>query len=111
MGGGNLSFLTVTSYKGDVNQFEVPNELIDQEAYTLFDASLLWTSGDGNLTVGLHGKNLTDEEYRVAGYNFLAQNADGSLVQPTTPTLGLEGIATAFYGPPRQVFATVNVKF
>ena len=110
LAGGDLSFLTVTSHKGDVNQFEVPNPLIDQEAYTLFDASILWTSADGKLTIGVHGKNLTDEEYRVAGYNFIAQNPDGSIVSPTTATLGLEGVATSFYGPPRQVFATVNVK-
>ena len=109
--GGDLAFLTVTSYQGDVNQFEVPNPLIDQERFTLFDASLVWTSADGGLTVGLHGKNLLDKEYRVAGYNFLAQEANGDIVQPLTPTLGLEGIATAFYGPPRQVFGTVEVRF
>ncbi|GGY49848.1 TonB-dependent receptor [Parvularcula lutaonensis] len=111
MAGGDLTFLTVTSYKGDVNQFEVPNPLIDQEAYTLFDASIVWTNADGKFSLGLHGKNLTDEEYRVAGYNFLAQNPDGSIVQPLTSTLGLEGIATTFYGPPRQVFATAEIRF
>ncbi|MEM9839545.1 MAG: TonB-dependent receptor [Pseudomonadota bacterium] len=109
--GGDLAFLTVTSYKGDVNQFEVPNPLIDQEAYTLFDASLVWTSADGRISAALHGKNLFDEEYRVAGYNFVAQNPDGSIVQPVASTLGVEGIATSFYGPPRQVFGTIEVRF
>ncbi|MEM1380500.1 MAG: TonB-dependent receptor [Pseudomonadota bacterium] len=109
--GGDVAFLTVTSFKGDVNQFEVPNALIDQDAYALFDASLVWTRADGLLTVGLHGKNLFDEEYRVAGYNFLAQNPDGSFVEPLTSSLGLEGIATTFYGPPRQVFGTIELRF
>ncbi|WP_031554973.1 TonB-dependent receptor [Parvularcula oceani] len=110
-GAGELSFLTVTSVKDGVNQFEVPNELIDEAAYVLFDASLVWQNDEGDFQVGLHGKNLFDKEYRVSGYNFLAQNNDGSFVQPITPTLGLEGIATAFYGPPRQVFATVTLRF
>jgi len=30
---------------------------------------------------------------------------------PYVPTLGKEGIATAFYGNPRQVFGTLAVKF
>ncbi|MEM0928970.1 MAG: TonB-dependent receptor [Pseudomonadota bacterium] len=109
--GGDLSILTVTSYRSEVNQFEIPNAFIDQDGYTLFDASIVWKSSDRRFTVGVHGKNLTDEEYRVAGYSFLAQNQDGSFIEPLTPTLGTTGIATSFYGPPRQIFATVEVNF
>ena len=57
----------------------------------------MWTSYDGRIQAGLHGKNLTDEEYRVAAYNF--------------PTLGLEGNVTAFYGAPLTVAGTVRVQF
>ena len=109
--GGELRFLTVTSFKDSVNQFETPNSLIDQPAYALFDASLVWDAGDGRYQLGLHGKNLADKEYRVSGYNFLAQAQDGSFVQPITPTLGTSGTATAFYGPPRQVFLTLTARF
>ncbi|MBB4659610.1 TonB-dependent receptor [Parvularcula dongshanensis] len=111
VGAGELSFLTVTSFKDSTNQFEVPNSLIDQPSYFLFDASLVWTEESGRWQVGLHGKNLFDRQYRVSGYNFLSQNADGSFVQPITATLGLDGVATTFYGAPRQVFATVTARF
>ena len=57
----------------------------------------------GNYSIGLHGKNLTDKRYITSGYNY--QNAAGA------STLGLEGILTAFYGNPRQVFVTGTVKF
>ena len=108
---GDLAFITQTSYKSETNQFEVPNPLLDQDGYGLFDASLVWTSDDGRLQVGLHGKNLFDREYRVAGYNFLAQNNDGSFVQPLDPALGQEGVLTAFFGPPRTVTGTIQVQF
>jgi iron complex outermembrane receptor protein len=109
---GEITFLTVTSYRSDVNQFEIPNAFIDQDGFTLFDASLVWNSSDGRVQVGLHGKNLTDKEYRVAGYNFLAQGQDGSFTDPLRPaSIGLTGVATSFYGPPRQVFGTVEVRF
>ena len=94
-----------------MNQFEIPHAFIDQDGFTLFDASVVWKSETGGLTIGLHGKNLFDEEYRVAGYNFLAQNQDGSFIDPLTSTLGTTGVATSFYGPPRQIFATVELSF
>ena len=108
---GDVAFITQTSYKSETHQFEVPNPLLDQSGYGLVDASLVWTSEDGRLQIGVHGKNLFDRKYRVAGYNFLAQNPDGSLVAPLTSTLGLEGIQTAFFGPPRTVTGTVQVQF
>lgn len=102
--GGILTLLGAWSYKSLTHQFEVPNQFLDQPAYSLFDASIVWTSDDGRYQVGIHGKNLTDKEYKVAGYNFAT--ADGSAA-----TLGLEGIASAFYGPPRTVTATLEVRF
>ena len=109
---GSISLLTVTSYRSETNQFEIPNEFLDQDAYTLFDASLVWRSNDGRYTVGIHGTNLTNTEYRVSGYNFLAQNQDGSFVEPLqAASIGVTGVATSFYGPPRQVFGAVEVRF
>ena len=109
--GGDISLITQTSYKSRTNQFETRNNFLDQGGYTLFDASLVWNSDDGKYQVGLHGKNLTDKEYRVAGYNFLAFNPDGNPVTPLTPTLGAEGTLTAFYGPPRTITGTVQINF
>ena len=108
---GDLSFITQTSYKSKTSIFEVPNPYLDQNGYGLFDASLVWNSEDGRIQAGVHGRNLLDREYRVAGYNFVAQNADGSFVGPLTPTLGAEGTLTAFFGPPRTVTGTVQVQF
>ena len=102
--GGTLTLLGSWSYKSLTHQFEVPNQFLDQPEYSLFDASIVWISDDGRYEVGLHGKNLTDKEYQVAGYNFAT--ADGS-----ASTLGLEGIASAFFGPPRTVTATVGIRF
>lgn len=101
---GSLSIIGAWSYKSLTHQFEISNQFLDQPGYSLFDASIVWVSDDGKYEVGLHGKNLTDKEYIVAGYNFA--NAAG-----TASTLGLEGIASAFYGPPLTVTATVGLRF
>lgn len=105
--GGLINAATTVSYKGDSSQFEAPNPYLDQDAYTLVDFSLVWTLPNERWHVGLHGKNLTDEEYKVAGYNFVTINPDGSF----TPTLGLEGTLTAFYGNPRTWTMEVGFKY
>lgn len=101
---GNLSFSGAWAYKSLTHQFEIANQFLDQSGYSLFDASIVWVSDDGLYQIGLHGKNLTDKEYKIAGYLFA--NEAG-----TASTLGLEGIASAFYGPPRTVTLTVGVRF
>lgn len=105
--GGNLLLNTQLSYRGDSSQFEAPNPFLDQEAFTLWDASIRWETADGRWGFSLNGKNLTDEEYIVAGYNFVTINQDGSF----TPTLGLEGTLTAFYGAPRTVTFGIDYKY
>ena len=44
--------------------------ILDQDAFSLYDASLVWSANNGKLRIGLHGKNLTNERYKIAGYNF-----------------------------------------
>lgn len=94
---GSFAAIGSFSYRDDASQFEFANPLLDQTSFTLVDLSLVWEDDDGNWRAGLHGKNLGDKEYKVAGYNF--------------PTLGLEGNVTAFYGNPRTVTATVERRF
>ncbi|PQM28887.1 TonB-dependent receptor [Sphingopyxis lindanitolerans] len=101
--GGNIDASTGLTYRSLTHQFEVPIPALDQPGYVLWDASLVWTADSGNYSIGLHGKNLTDKQYITSGYNY--QNAAGG------STLGKEGIQTAFYGNPRQVFVTGTVKF
>jgi iron complex outermembrane receptor protein len=97
---GRFSFINTLAYRDDTSQFEVPNDYLDQEAYTLWDMSLVWTQDEGHWTAGIYGNNLTDKQYKVAGYYF-----------PLTGGLGLEDNITAFYGNPRQVWATVTYKW
>ncbi|PSJ39123.1 TonB-dependent receptor [Allosphingosinicella deserti] len=114
--GGELSASTTLSYRSKTYQFETPSPFLDQAGYALLDASLVWTSADDRYTIGLHGKNLTDKQYITSGYQFLLtdpvtgvplRNAAGNV----RPSLGVEGVATAFYGNPRQVFLSLGVKF
>jgi iron complex outermembrane receptor protein len=115
VGGGKLTASTTVAYRGDSQQFELRTPLLDQPAYTLLDANIVYDVNE-HLSVGVHGRNLTDKRYIVAGYNFLAQNPDtGEFIRNAagnlTPTLGTEGVLTAFYGNPRQVFVSLTAKF
>ncbi|WP_148213491.1 TonB-dependent receptor [Rhodospirillum centenum] len=94
---GSLTFSGSAAFRDDASMFEIPSPLLDQDAYTLFDASIVWTSDDERWRVGLHGRNLTDKEYKVGGYSF-----PGALYGDSI---------TAFYGPPRTITGTVEVRF
>ncbi|MBN7796496.1 TonB-dependent receptor [Parahaliea mediterranea] len=92
---GALTGSLSVAYRSAVQMFETPSA-IDEDSYTLWNASLLWYSPGDHWTVGLHGKNLGDREYRVAGYNF--------------PTTG-EGEVIGYYGAPRTVSLQVDYRF
>ncbi|WNO54286.1 TonB-dependent receptor [Stakelama saccharophila] len=116
LGGGDLDFTGTVSYRSRTQQFELRTPMLDQPGYALFDANLVWHSPDDRYSIGIHGRNLTDERYIVSGYNFLSQNPDtGDFLRDANgdyiPTLGAEGVLTAYYGNPRQVFVTFGVKF
>jgi len=117
IGGGSLNASTTLSYRGDSQQFELRTPGLDQPRYALLDASFVYTSENDRWSIGIHGRNLANKRYIVAGYNFLRQNPDtGNFILANgspgiSSTLGNEGVLTAYYGNPRQVFATVGVKF
>jgi len=94
---GSIALIGGASFKEDMFQFEIPNSLLDTEPYTLIDLSLGWKDDEGRYSLSLHGRNLTDEEYKVASYDF--------------PTLGLEGVQSAFYGNPRTITLTGAMNF
>ena len=119
---GRLNVNSTLSYRSKSQQFELHIPGLDQEGFALWDANLVWRSSDDHYEIGIHGKNLTNKKYITSGYNFLRQNpytgefilntATGAPSVPgLNPTLGLEGVLTAFYGAPRQVFVTFGVKF
>jgi iron complex outermembrane receptor protein len=116
MAGGDLSASTTLSYRSKTFQFETPSPFLDQPGYALLDASLVWSSPDDRWTVGLHGKNLTDKQYITSGYQFLSVNPVTGVPNLNgagnpIPSLGREGVVTAFYGNPRQVFLSLGMKF
>nr|WP_295660911.1 TonB-dependent receptor [Polymorphobacter sp.] len=115
IGAGQLDISPSLSYRSRVGQFETISPL-DQPGYTLLDTSIVWRSDSDRWSVGLHGKNLTDVHYRTGGYQFLAINPTTGAVLSSAagnpiPTLGKEGVLTAFYGNPRQFYVTVGLKF
>ena len=116
VGSGHINLNTTVSYRSKTFQFEIPNPYIDQDGYALWDASLVYRSKGDHWSIGIHGKNLLDKQYKTSGYTFLAANpTTGALLRNGAgnfiPALGKEGVLSAFYGNPRQVFATVGVKF
>lgn len=105
---GMLDFLGSVSMRSDASQFETPNAFLDQDGFALVNASLVYTDDSDRFSLGLHAKNIFDKEYIVAGYAFAAGGTNG---QPLTSTLGLEGSLTGFYGDPRRVFVTGEIRF
>ena len=97
-GWGSLFATLSASYRDSYYMFEFPNPLIDQnDAYTLVDASVAWTSNDEKLRFQLLGRNLTDEEYKIGGYYF--------------PGALYGNIVNSFYGPPRTVSLSASYRF
>ncbi len=116
VGAGDLAFTSTASYRSKTYQFEVPNPYIDQDGYVLLDANLVYTAPDKRWSLGVHGRNLTDKEYKTSGYTFVVANATTGAIPLgangfPTPSLGKEGTLTAYYGNPRQVFVTGTVHF
>jgi iron complex outermembrane receptor protein len=80
------------SYKSTTYQFELPNPYLDQPAYWLFDASLVYHAPGGRWTLGVYGKNLADKRYKTSGYTYVAlanpvtgqllYNSAGKLTRP-----------------------------
>ncbi|QNA85958.1 TonB-dependent receptor [Sphingomonas sp. So64.6b] len=114
---GSVDMNSTVSYRSDSQQFELRTPGLDQPKYALLDANIVYNIND-QFSIGVHGKNLTNKRYIVSGYNFLLQNPDtGAFLRTPAPanalrpSLGAEGVLTAYYGNPRQVFATFTAKF
>jgi iron complex outermembrane receptor protein len=97
LAGGELNITPSISYRSDYHLFDAPDPILDQDAYTLVDLAAIWTTPNGHYQVALTGKNLTDEVYKVGGYNFAGATFNNSI--------------SAFYGPPRTFSASVTVRY
>ena len=116
VGAGDLYLGTTVSYRSKTFQFEIPNEFIDQDGYALVDASIVYTAPGERFSFGVYGKNLFDKEYKTSGYTFVAADPRTGAIPLgangfPVPTLGREGTLTAFYGNPRQIFATATIRY
>jgi iron complex outermembrane receptor protein len=84
------------AYRSLTQIYDVPSQ-IDQPGYTLLDANFMWTSPSGRWSLSLKGSNLTDERYRVGGYNFLGAAYGNAVV--------------GFYGAPRTILSSIAAHF
>ena len=95
--GGKIRVTPSLSYRSDYHLFDAPDPILDQKGYVLADAAVIWSAPSGHYEIGLFGKNLTDQEYRVGAYSFPGATYNNSI--------------SAFYGPPRTYSASLTVKF
>jgi iron complex outermembrane receptor protein len=113
--GGDLQMTGSAEYRDEYYLFNVANEgfdagtsavfpdggpALDPDSYTLWNLGASWTSASDRWKVSVHGRNLTDEEYRVAAYNFV-----------TPSQLGADSAYSAFYGDPRTVTASIQFRY
>jgi iron complex outermembrane receptor protein len=96
-GAGSLIISTAVSYRDSTRMFDQTASILDQKAYSLWDASAVWHSSDEAWTAALHIKNISDKEYRTGGYNFPATAGEDAIL--------------GFYGAPRTWTASVAYQF
>ncbi len=97
VGGGSLNLTPALSLRDAYSQFEIPTALLDQPSFILVDASASWTAPGDAFSLSVHGRNLTDERYRIGGYNFPGALFGDSII--------------GFYGPPRTFTVTAAYRF
>jgi iron complex outermembrane receptor protein len=98
LGVGDLSAHAGYQYRAKTKVANTVRSITDQDAYDVLDLGVSYTTSSQAWRFALEGKNILDEEYRVAGYDF--GNA-------TTPHISQIG----FYGPPRTVSLSANYRY
>ena len=98
------------SYRSKYNLVELDN-LLTQESYGLLNLGINWFSSDGHWTIGLHGKNLTDEQYLVGNYAFIRPNPDNPNGSGYDAGTGGDNTLIGYYGAPRTVSLSVGYRF
>jgi iron complex outermembrane recepter protein len=95
LAGGKVYFTPSVALRSDAYMFEIPTPALDPDGYFLVDASAGWTTEDEKIRLSVNLRNLTNEKYRVGGYNFPGALFGNSII--------------GYYGPPRT--ATFNVEY
>lgn len=76
---GDFIFTANASYRSETQIFETPS-LIDEDAYTIVNVGVTYYHSDGNWSASLQGRNIFDEQVRIAGYNFLGLGGEDSVI-------------------------------
>ncbi|HKU16534.1 MAG TPA: TonB-dependent receptor [Steroidobacteraceae bacterium] len=98
LGAGDLSAHLGYQYRSRTKVANTIPSITDQDAYDVLDLGVAYTTSSQAWRFALEGKNVLDEEYRVAGYDF------GNLTTPHVSQIG-------FYGPPRTVAVSATYRY
>jgi iron complex outermembrane receptor protein len=99
LGAGDMSMHAGYQYRSATKVANTTVSITDQDAYDLVDLGIAYTTANESWRFSIEGKNILDEEYRVAGYDFGATGATGGFSQ------------IGFYGPPRTVSVNATYRY
>jgi iron complex outermembrane receptor protein len=99
LGAGDLAAHLGYQYRSKTKVANTTPSITDQDAYDVLDLGVSYTTANQAWRFALEGKNVLDEEYRVAGYDF----------SPNLTTQHLSQIG--FYGPPRTVSVSATYRY
>ena len=98
MAPGDINAHLGYQYRSDTKVANTIASVTDQDAYDILDLGVAYTTASEAWRFALEGKNVLDEEYRVAGYDF------GRIGAPHVSQIG-------FYGAPRTVSVTATYRY
>lgn len=95
LGVGDLAAHLGYQYRSSTKVANTTASITDQDAYDVLDLGVSYTTASQAWRFALEGKNVLDEEYRVAGYDFGNTNIS----------------QIGFYGPPRTVAVSATYRY
>ncbi|HEY0942369.1 MAG TPA: TonB-dependent receptor [Steroidobacter sp.] len=99
VGAGDMSVHAGYQYRSATKVANTTASITDQRAYDILDLGVAYTTANEAWRFAVEGKNILDEEYRVAGYDFGTAGPTGGFSQ------------IGFYGPPRTVSVTATYRY
>ena len=97
VGAGQLLMSTDYAWRDDLYIYDI-SPLTDQEAYGVWNASIVYFMPDSGWRFALHGRNLADEQYHTAAYDFYS-------------TAIADRLLTGYYGDPRNFSLSAKYSF
>jgi iron complex outermembrane receptor protein len=98
LGAGDLAAHAGYQYRDRTKVANTIRSITDQPAYDVLDLGVSYTTSSRAWRFALEGKNVLDEEYRVAAYDF------GTFTTQHISQIG-------FYGPPRTVSLSATYRY